>query len=148
MIIFFVGASRVVEALVSDTMFGELANFFFGRMKIGSNPILSVCLTFIFMLLALLVGSLNKIAQLSSVLFLLSYFTVNLACFFLEWASAPNFRPKFTGYNFLTCIIGCAGCLTMMVVISQLFTAVSWLLLFLCIGIFSFTSGPKYKEWG
>ena len=84
----------MVEALVSDTMFGELAYFFFGRMKIGNNPILSVFLTFVAMLLALMVGSLNKIAQLSSVLFLLSYFTVNLACLFLEWASAPNFRYK------------------------------------------------------
>ena len=129
-------------------MFGELAFGAFSKFKIGSNPILSVILTFVLMLLSLTVGSLNKIAQLSSVLFLLSYFTVNLACLFLEWASAPNFRPKFTGYNILSCGLGCVGCFVMMIVISQLFTAVAWLLLFVCIGIFSFTSGPKYKEWG
>ena len=36
----------------------------------------------------------------------------------------------------------------MMFVINQTFTAVAFLILFFCIGIFSFTSGPKYKEWG
>ena len=82
----------MVEALVSDTMFGEIPTGIFTKLKLGNNPILSVMLTFIFMETALLVGSLNRIAQLASVFFLLSYFTVNLACFFLEWASAPNFR--------------------------------------------------------
>ena len=39
----------------------------------------------------LFVGGLNQIAQLASVLYLLSYSTVNIACLFLEWASVRPF---------------------------------------------------------
>ena len=59
---------------------------------IGDNPLAAVITTWLFVQLFLLMGSLNKIAQLSSVLFLLSYAAVNFACLGLDLASAPNFR--------------------------------------------------------
>ena len=37
-----VGASRVVDTLVKDTMFGSLADNIFGRTRIGGNPILAI----------------------------------------------------------------------------------------------------------
>lgn len=108
-----IGASRVLEAVAKDDIFGEMGinlklmwilililidclgpvlRFLNAGTTRGGNPVASVLLCFFIVEMFLLIGSLNVIAQLNSVLFLLSYFAMNLACLGLDLASAPNFR--------------------------------------------------------
>ena len=105
--------------------------------------------TWLFVQIFLLMGTLNKIAQLSSVLFLLSYATVNLACLGLHLASAPNFRPSFKFFSWHTCFIGLVGTATMMFLISPMFSAVSILLCFSLILALNFFSPVRNSNsWG
>ena len=86
-----IGASRLIAAIAEDNIYGYFLRFItMGTYK--GNPILAVLLTSIFVQLCFFIGGLNSIAQLATVLFLLSYAAVNLACMCLDLSSAPNFR--------------------------------------------------------
>jgi len=60
-----------------------------------SNPVAAVILSWFLVQLILFIGSLNTIAQLNSILFLLAYVALNLTCLGLDLTSAPNFRFVF-----------------------------------------------------
>lgn len=57
-----------------------------------SNPVAAVLFSWLLVQLILFIGSLNLIAQLNSILFLLAYVALNLTCLGLDLTSAPNFR--------------------------------------------------------
>ena len=96
----------------------------------------------------LLLGGLNEIAQLCSVLFLLSYASVNLACLGLNLSSAPNFRPTFHYFSWHTSLVGLVGTSAMMFLISPLFASISILLcLSLTLALHLF-SPLKDANWG
>lgn len=86
-----IGASRLIAAIAEDNIYGFFLHFI-TRGTYKGNPILAVLLTSIFVQLCFFIGGLNSIAQLATILFLLSYAAVNLACMCLELSSAPNFR--------------------------------------------------------
>lgn len=87
----FPGSSRVLNRLSHDKLFGCLLRP--AKIEIGDrNPVVSVVITWMCVVLVFLVGAMNKIAKLTSIFFLLSYMGVNVATLALELTSAPNFR--------------------------------------------------------
>lgn len=162
-----IGGSRVLEALCKDNVYGEISVHFLEKnlMTIflyltGSllsfipkgtwrgNPIAAVLVSWLLVQQVLLIGSLNVIAQLNSVLFLLSYLATNLACLGLEVASAPNFRPSFVYFTWHTAFIGLVGTLIMMFVISPVYAASSILLCTLLVMLLHLFSPSKEAQWG
>lgn len=142
-----IGASRVLQAVAEDTMFGPFLEFI-NRGTVSNNPITAVIATFCWVELCFLMGGLNQIAQLCSVLFLFSYATVNLACLGLDLASAPNFRPTFKYFSWHTSLVGLIGTSTMMFLISPMFAVVSMLLNLSLILVLNFFSPVRNANWG
>ncbi|KAI5640012.1 amino acid permease domain-containing protein [Phthorimaea operculella] len=106
-----IGASRVLEALAKDDIFGVLLRPMVTR---SSNPVLAVIASWLLVQLGIIKDSLNAIAQINSVLFMTSYFAINLACLGLDLASAPNFRPSFKHFSWVTSFLGLSGCAAVM----------------------------------
>lgn len=130
-----IGASRLLNAIAIDQLFGWILDPMV-RANVKSNPIGSVLMTWFIIQLMLLIGSLNKIAQISSILFLYTYFSINLSCMMCLLTSAPNFRPSFRYFNLATTSLGLLGSLAMTFVIDSLYASlviIVWMLLMVCI---------------
>ncbi|XP_016837953.1 solute carrier family 12 member 9 [Nasonia vitripennis] len=142
-----IGSSRVLEALAKDNVFGSLLNFIIKATWRG-NPIGAVLTSWTLVQIILLIGSLNTIAQINSVLFLLSYLATNLACLGLELASAPNFRPTFNYFTWHTATIGLVGTLVMMFVINSIYASSSIILCLILVIVLHLFSPSKNAAWG
>lgn len=143
-----IGSSRILEALSKDQVFGSALNFILkGTWK--GNPIAAVVSSWVLVECILLIGSLNTIAQINSVLFMLSYLATNLACLGIELTGAPNFRPLFKYFTWHTCLFGLIGTLVMMFVINPIYASSSIILcLLLVIALHLFSPATQSAQWG
>ncbi|XP_065081052.1 solute carrier family 12 member 9 isoform X2 [Ochlerotatus camptorhynchus] len=143
-----IGSSRVLEALAKDKVFGSFLNFVV-RGTYKSNPIAAVIGSWVLVEAILLIGSLNTIAQINSVLFMLSYLATNLACLGIEITGAPNFRPTYKYFTWHTAFIGLIGTGVMMFVINPIYASSSVILcLLLVIALHLFSPASQGAQWG
>ena len=142
-----IASSRVLEAVAKDMMFGPLLSFV-PKGTCRNNPILAVAMTWIIVEAFLFAGGLNTISQFASVLLLLSYAGINLACLLMELSAAPNFRPSFKYFSWFTSLIGLIGTTVMMFFVSPLFSGITIFLCLLIIFGLHFFSPIRDENWG
>ncbi|RWS26794.1 solute carrier family 12 member 9-like protein [Leptotrombidium deliense] len=140
-----IGSSRVLQALAKDKLFGVLLHPIL-KFSRNQNPIAAVLFSWLIVQCILIIGSLNVIAQITSVFFLLSYFATNLACLALTLTSAPNFRPSFKYFSWHTTAIALFGCLSMMFVINPLYAAIAVIMCLILVIVLHIRSPPV--RWG
>ncbi|CAF0776434.1 unnamed protein product [Rotaria sordida] len=142
-----IGASRILEALSIDEIFGSVLHW----VRVGTtrrgNPMAAVFFTFILVELTLFIGSMNKIARIVTIFFLLAYFAVNLSCLALDLASAPNFRPTFKYFSWHTALIGAIGSITMCFIVSPEFASIAIGILIGLIAMLHLRDFPR-ASWG
>lgn len=120
-----IGASRILEALAIDEIFGPLLRWIRAGTTRRGNPWAAVIFTFLLVQLTLFIGSMNKIAPIVTIFFLLAYFAVNLSCLALDLASAPNFRPTFKYFSWHTALVGAVGSIIMCFIVSAAFASIA-----------------------
>jgi amino acid transporter len=121
------GAPRILQAFARDNVFRALKGFARGSGPSG-DPRRAIVLTFLISQAGIFAGDLNTIAPIITMFFLLTYGTVNLACFYESITHNPSFRPTFRLNHWAIALLGAAGCLGVMFLINALWAFVSILL--------------------
>lgn len=138
-----IGASRILQAISRDQLLGEWSAYF---SKEKTEPIRAVLLSWLLVQLVLLIGQINIIAPIVSMLFLLSYAITNFACFVLKVTGAPNFRPRFRTFSWHTALAGFVSCVAVMFFIDPLYATASILLMIVMFCAIHFRQLPV--SWG
>jgi amino acid transporter len=118
------GAPRILQAFARDNVFRRLRWFGQGSGSAG-EPRRAIVLTFLISQAGVLAGDLDTIAPVITMFFLLTYGTMNLACFYEGFIRNPSFRPTFRFNHWSVSLLGAVGCLGVMVLIAPAWAVVS-----------------------
>ncbi len=113
----FLGAPRILQSLAADRIFPVLKVFAKGHGD-TNNPRNGVLLSLAIALITISLGSLNVIAPIVSMFFLISYGLLNYATYYEARASSPSFRPRFKLYHQNASLAGAVLCLAAMLLIN------------------------------
>ena len=121
------GAPRILQAFARDNVFRRLRWFGQGSGPSG-EPRRAVVLTFLIAQAGILAGDLDTVAPVITMFFLLTYGTMNLACFYEGFIRNPSFRPTFRFNHWSVSLAGAVGCLAVMFLIAPVWAGASILL--------------------
>lgn len=116
------GAPRILQSLARDNIFSWLKIF---ASSSKGEPRLAIIASFIISQTAIMAGNLNTIAPVITMCFMLTYGTLNLACFYEVYSRNPSFRPSFRYYNWTSGLLGCVSCMIVMFLINILWAIIS-----------------------
>jgi len=138
----FLGAPRILQSLAGDHVFPVLDPFAKGHGP-QSNPRNATLVSLGIAVATVGLGSLNVIAPVVSMFFLISYGLLNYATYWEARAASPSFRPRFRFYDKRLSLAGALLSLGAMLAINVIAGAIALLLLFGVYQYLSRRSAPK-----
>nr|XP_012996308.1 solute carrier family 12 member 7 isoform X1 [Cavia porcellus] len=138
------GAPRLLQAIARDGIVPFLQVF--GHGKSNGEPTWALLLTAFICETGILIASLDSVAPILSMFFLMCYLFVNLACAVQTLLRTPNWRPRFKFYHWTLSFLGMSLCLALMFICSWYY-ALFAMLIAGCIYKYIEYRGAE-KEWG
>ena len=139
-----IGSAKLLQALARDYLVPGLSIFGQGTQK-SDEPIYAIILTYLIAQFTMM-ADINQIASLITMIFLMTFFVTNLACFLLKIGSAPNFRPSFHFFNWQTAATGAVASVATMFFVDQYYASGCVAILIILFLIIHYTTPPK--SWG
>ncbi|KAJ8358601.1 hypothetical protein SKAU_G00151260 [Synaphobranchus kaupii] len=138
------GAPRLLQAIARDGIVPFLRVF--GHGKANGEPTWALLLTACICESGILIASLDAVAPILSMFFLMCYMFVNLACALQTLLRTPNWRPRFKFYHWSLSFLGMSLCLSLMFICSWYYAIVA-MVIASCIYKYIEFRGAE-KEWG
>ncbi|XP_066558303.1 solute carrier family 12 member 5 [Amia ocellicauda] len=138
------GAPRLLQAISRDGIVPFLRVF--GHGKANGEPTWALLLTACICEIGILIASLDAVAPILSMFFLMCYMFVNLACALQTLLRTPNWRPRFKFYHWALSFLGMSLCLSLMFICSWYYAIVA-MVIASCIYKYIEYRGAE-KEWG
>ena len=139
-------APRTMQALARDGIFpGTALNTLISKGKRETNePVNATLVTSCIAILFVAMGSVDFVAQVISMFFMITYGALCMVSFLEHFAGNPSYRPTFRSKWYLS-LIGAIACLTMMV---QMSTFYAFLALLAMIVIYNSLKSSREMEYG
>ncbi|XP_077315366.1 solute carrier family 12 member 5 isoform X2 [Lithobates pipiens] len=138
------GAPRLLQAIARDGIVPFLRVF--GHGKANGEPTWALLLTACICEIGILIASLDEVAPILSMFFLMCYMFVNLACALQTLLRTPNWRPRFKYYHWALSFLGMSLCLSLMFICSWYYALVAMLIAGLIYKYIEYRGAEK--EWG
>ncbi|XP_053475007.1 solute carrier family 12 member 6-like isoform X1 [Ictalurus furcatus] len=138
------GAPRLLQAIAKDNIIPFLRVF--GHGKANGEPTWALLLTAFIAELGILIASLDLVAPILSMFFLMCYLFVNLACALQTLLRTPNWRPRFSYYHWTLSFLGMVICLALMFISSWYYAIVAMVIASMIYKYIEYNGAEK--EWG
>ena len=139
-----IGAAKLLQALARDKIIPGLSVFGQGT-KSTDDPLYAIFITYILAQLTIL-SDINQIASFVTMAYLMTFLVTNLACFLLKISSAPNFRPSFHYFSWVTAFLGTVLSAATMFFVDGIYASASVIVVIIIFLLIHYTSPPK--SWG
>ncbi|XP_069044803.1 solute carrier family 12 member 6-like isoform X2 [Lepisosteus oculatus] len=138
------GAPRLLQAIAKDNIIPFLRVF--GHGKANGEPTWALLLTALIAELGILIASLDLVAPILSMFFLMCYLFVNLACAVQTLLRTPNWRPRFSYYHWTLSFLGMSICLALMFISSWYYAIFAMVIAGMIYKYIEYHGAEK--EWG
>ncbi|KAF6730632.1 Solute carrier family 12 member 6 [Oryzias melastigma] len=118
----------------------------FGHGKPNGEPTWALLLTALIAELGILIASLDMVAPILTMFFLMCYLFVNLACALQTLLRTPNWRPRFSYYHWTLSFLGMTICLALMFISSWYYAIVAMVIAGMIYKYIEYHGAEK--EWG
>uniref|UniRef100_A0A8C4NKE0 Solute carrier family 12 member 7b n=1 Tax=Eptatretus burgeri TaxID=7764 RepID=A0A8C4NKE0_EPTBU len=138
------GAPRLLQAIAKDNIIPLLQVF--GHGKANGEPTWALLLTALIAEMGILIASLDMVAPILSMFFLMCYMFVNLACALQTLLCTPNWRPRFKFYHWALSFLGMSMCLAIMFISSWYYALIAMMIAGIIYKYIEYRGAEK--EWG